>query len=102
MIRYYKKFKFLKVYENWFIYQYKLSDVLGLNVYWHVKKQDRHKIPAIKNIFHTIELDLEQDIETITANFSKQIRQQANDRAPFAAPGLVQRAWDRGGGVRGS
>ncbi len=77
MIRYYKKFKFLKVYENWFIYQYKLSDVLGLNVYWHVKKQCKYKIPAIKNISHTIELDLEQDTETITANFSKQIRQQA-------------------------
>ena len=77
MIRYYKKFSFLKVYENWFTYKYKLGDVAGLNVYWHVKKQDTSKIPAIKNISHTIELDLEQDAETITANFSKQIRQQA-------------------------
>ncbi len=77
MIRYYKKFSFLKVYENWFTYKYKLGDVLGLNVYWHVKKQDINKIPAIKNISHTIELDLGQDSETITANFSKQIRQQA-------------------------
>ncbi len=77
MIRYYKKFYFLKVYENWFQYKYRLADVWGLNVYWNVKKQDRANIPGIKNISHTIELSLEQDAEAITAGFSKQIRQQA-------------------------
>lgn len=77
MIRYYKKFYFLKVYENWFQYKYRLKDVLGINVYWHVKKQDTAKVPAIKFISHTVELDLHQDSETIQANFSKQIRQQA-------------------------
>jgi len=77
MIRYYKKFYFLKVYENWFQYQYRFSNVIGLNAYWHVKKQDREKIPGIQQISHTIELDLCQDTDTITANFSKQIRQQA-------------------------
>ena len=77
MIRYYKKFYFFKVYENWFHYKYRLQDVLGLNVYWHVKRQDRTTIPGIKDISHTIELDLDQDTDTITANFSKQIRQQA-------------------------
>ncbi|MBL0358095.1 MAG: hypothetical protein IPP72_15055 [Chitinophagaceae bacterium] len=77
MIRYYKKFYFLKVYENWFQYKYRLVDVLGLNVYWNVKKQDRANLPCIKNISHTIELDLGQDEETIIGNFSKQIRQQA-------------------------
>lgn len=77
MIRYYKKFYFLKVYENWFQYKYRLKDVLGLNVYWHVKKQDTAKIPAIKHISHTVELELGQDEETINAGFSKQIRQQA-------------------------
>ncbi len=76
MIRYYKKFYFLKVYENWFQYRYRLKDALGLNVYWHVKKQDKSSIPAIKNISHTVELKLEQDTETITTSFSKQIRQQ--------------------------
>lgn len=50
--------------------------MLGLNVYWNVKQQDRVKIPAIKFISHTVELNLEQDKETIQANFSKQIRQQ--------------------------
>jgi hypothetical protein len=77
MIRYYKKFYFLKVYENWFQYKYRLKDVLGINVYWHVKKQDTAKVPAIQFISHTVELDLHQDSETIQANFSKQIRQQA-------------------------
>lgn len=77
MIRYYKKFYFLKVYENWFHYKYRLVDVFGLNVYWHVKKQDRKNVAGIKNISHTVELDLSQDAEIISANFSKQIRQQA-------------------------
>jgi hypothetical protein len=77
MIRYYKKFYFLKVYENWFQYKYSLKDVIGLNVHWHVKKQDRANIPAVKFISHTVELNLEQDTETINTNFSKQIRQQA-------------------------
>lgn len=77
MIRYYKKFYFLKVYENWFQYKYRLQDMMGLNVYWNVKRQDTKNIPAIKNISHTIELDLQQEAEAIVANFSKQIRQQA-------------------------
>lgn len=77
MIRYYKKFYFLKVYENWFQYKYRLKNALGLNVYWNVKKQDSNSIPAIKFISHTVELELTQDAETIQANFSKQIRQQA-------------------------
>jgi hypothetical protein len=77
MIRYYKKFYFLKVYENWFQYKYRLKDAIGLNVYWHIKKQDTEKIPAVKFVSHTIELDLLQDADTINSNFSKQIRQQA-------------------------
>ena len=51
--------------------------MLGLNVYWHVKKQDTAKVPGIKFISHTVELPLNLDSEAITANFSKQIRQQA-------------------------
>lgn len=76
MIRYFKKFYFLKVYENWFRYKFNLMDVFSLNVYWHVKNKGLQSVPAIKNISHTIELDLEQSEETIHANFSKQIRSQ--------------------------
>ena len=67
---------FLKVYENWFEYKYHLKHIFLLNVYWSLKKQDIKKIPAVKKITHTIELDLEQETETIFSNFSKQIRQQ--------------------------
>jgi len=77
MIRYYKKFSFFKVYENWFEYRHKVKNVLFLNVYWNLKKQDAKAIPAIKSISHTIELDLEQPADVIMAGFSKQIRQQA-------------------------
>jgi hypothetical protein len=76
MIRYYKKFFFLKVYENWFEYKYTLKNTLSLNVYWNIKKQDKKRIPAIKQITHTVELDLYQETEAIFAGFSKQIRQQ--------------------------
>ncbi len=77
MIRYYKKFYFLKVYEHWFQYHYKLADVFGLNVYWNVKRQDKPSVTGIRAISHTVELDLTQDAGVISANFSKQIRQQA-------------------------
>jgi len=77
MIRYYKKFLFLKVYENWFEYKYTLRDMLGINIYWNVKKQNTVKIPCIKKVTHTLELDLEQNLDIIFANFSKQIRQQS-------------------------
>jgi len=76
MIRYCKKFYFLKIYENWFEYKHTLKDTFSLNVYWNVKKQDTKKIPAVKSTSHTIELDLSQEMDTIFANFSKQIRQQ--------------------------
>jgi len=77
MIRYYKKFLFIKVYENWFEYKYRFQDVVGINVYWNVKKQDTRKIPCLKKITHTVELDLTQDLDIIFSNFSKQIRQQS-------------------------
>jgi len=53
MIRYYKKFYLIKVYENWFQYRYRLSDFLGLNVYWHVKKTGQDKYPRYKIYFPT-------------------------------------------------
>ena len=76
MIRYYKKFYYFKVYENWFEYKYTLKNIFLLNVYWNIKNQDTNKIFGIKNISHTVELDLIHEIDTIFSNFSKQIRQQ--------------------------
>lgn len=76
MIRYSKSFHFLKVYENWFIYKFKLKDIFTLNVHFHVKNT-RHSIFGIKEISHTLEIDLEKPASDITADFSKQIRQQS-------------------------
>lgn len=76
MIRYYKRLYFTKIYENWFEYKYNIKDVFSFNVYWHIKKQDKSRIPAIKTISHTLELDLNLSPDEISAKFSKQIRQQ--------------------------
>lgn len=76
MISYNKKVFFLKVYESWFTYQYKFWDIFSLNVFMHVKNGTHKKIPAVAFKSHTIELDLQQDIEVIFSKFSKQIRQQ--------------------------
>lgn len=76
MIKYYKSFHFLKVYESWFIYKFRLKDIFTLNVHFHVKNS-RHSIFGIKEISYTLEIDLEKSVEDITANFSKQIRQQS-------------------------
>jgi hypothetical protein len=75
MIRYYKKFNFLKVCESWFTYKFKFWDIFSLNVFFHIKNKPKW-IPGIRNVSYTLELDLEQDVDIITSNFSKQIRQQ--------------------------
>lgn len=76
MIRYFKKFYFLKVYESWFTYQFKFSDIFSLNVFFHLKNNTKW-IPAIRDNSYTLELNLEQEESLIVANFSKQIRQQS-------------------------
>ncbi len=76
MIRYYKKFYFLKVYENWFEYRFSWKAALGLNMYWHVKNQLPASPLGVKSVSHTLELDLRQAPEQILAGYNKQIRQQ--------------------------
>lgn len=75
MVRYYKKISFLKVYESWFTYQFQLKNLFSLNVFFHLKNKKKW-IPAIENKTYTLELDLENDADTISAKFNKQIRQQ--------------------------
>lgn len=75
MIRYYKKFYFLKVYENWFTYSFKFWDIFSLNVFLHIKNKYKW-IPGIQENTYTLELDLTQDTNSLFANFSKQVRQQ--------------------------
>jgi len=76
MIQYYKKVLFFKVKESWFSYQFKWNDLFSLNVFFHIKDKINKKIWGVKENTFTIELDLEQSIDILQANFSKQIRQQ--------------------------
>ena len=76
MIRYQKKLFLFNVWESWFAYKYSFWNLFSLNVCMHIKEGKNKKIPGVRNITHTLEMDLQQDVETIFANFSKQIRQQ--------------------------
>jgi lipid II:glycine glycyltransferase (peptidoglycan interpeptide bridge formation enzyme) len=76
MVRYYKKFYFFTIYDNWFEYCGKFSFIVGCNAFWHIKQPVKGFLPAVKNITHTVELDITQKEEDIFASFSKQIRQQ--------------------------
>jgi hypothetical protein len=76
MIRYNKKIFIFKVKETWFTYQYRFWDIFSLNVFYHLKNIEGKKIPGVQNNSHTLELDMEQDLDLILSNFSKQIRQQ--------------------------
>ena len=75
MVRYYKKIFFLKVYESWFSYQFQLKNLFSLNVFFHLKDNNKW-IPAIPDKTYTLELNLENETEVIYSKFSKQIRQQ--------------------------
>ena len=66
----------MNIRETWFNYEYKPSDIFGLNVFMHLKDADKKTIPGVKQIGHTVELDLEQDTATIFANFSSDIRRK--------------------------
>lgn len=74
MISYYKKKFFLNIKESWFDGKIGLGDLFSFKVIYHLKT-DR-KLFAIKEITHTIELDLQQDKQSIFSNFSKANRQQ--------------------------
>jgi len=75
MVQYTRRISIFKVNETWFRYQFHFWDIFTLNSFLHIKDYTG-KIPAVKDISHTLELDLEQGIDKIEADFSKQIRQQ--------------------------
>jgi lipid II:glycine glycyltransferase (peptidoglycan interpeptide bridge formation enzyme) len=74
MVSYYKKISFLKIQESWFDGKMGLRDLFSLKVVLHLKS--KKQMFGIKEITHTLELDLELEKETIFANFSKANRQQ--------------------------
>ena len=76
MVRFHKKFYFLKVYENWFTYKFNFFRLFTLNSYLHVKNTGGKRVMGIAKNTHTVELDLTQDNETIYANFRNTVKQE--------------------------
>ena len=76
MVRYKKKLFIFNINETWFNYDYSIWNIFKLNVFMHVKEAEHKKKTGKLDISHTLELDLQQDLESIFSNFSKQIRQQ--------------------------
>lgn len=74
MLTYQKKVSFLKTREYWFTYQFRFGDLLSLNTHLHVKNKNGKKIWGIPTITHTVELNLDQDVETILTNFSNTVK----------------------------
>lgn len=76
MITYSKKNRFFKIKMSWFEYRHSLAGLFSINGYFHVKNTDREKIPAVKKVSHTVEVDLLQDEAMIFENLAKQVKQQ--------------------------
>lgn len=77
MIKYYRKISLFNVCETWFNYKYSVLDIFLLNVFKDLKDDvQKHIIPGVKEISHTVVLDLEQDTEKIFENFSSDIRRK--------------------------
>lgn len=76
MVRFKKKIFLFNVKETWFTHLYSFWDIFSVNAYMHVKNAENKSIAAVLDVSHTLELELNQETEVISANFSKQIRQQ--------------------------
>ncbi len=76
MIRFYRKIFFFNLREIWFNYQFSVADIFGINVFRDVKNVDRNIIPGVKEISHTIQINLEQDLEAIASHFSEDVRRK--------------------------
>lgn len=74
MIKYCKKIYFKQIQESWFDGNIGFWDLFSFKAVYHLKT--KRAMWAIEEITHTIELDLEQDKQTIFSNFSKSYRQQ--------------------------
>jgi lipid II:glycine glycyltransferase (peptidoglycan interpeptide bridge formation enzyme) len=76
MINYTKKFKLFNVYERWFQFHFNWKDAFSMVRLLHLKNKPNRFIPAIRNITHTVELNLEPEIDTIFSSFSNTIKQE--------------------------
>ncbi|MBN2275458.1 MAG: hypothetical protein JXK95_14075 [Bacteroidales bacterium] len=69
MISFYRKYFFLRVRQNWFTCNCKLSDIFSLKAYVFVKNIEHEKIWGIKRISYTIENSLVPDKDVIFSGF---------------------------------
>lgn len=76
MVRFHKKFYFFKVYENWFTYKFNFFQLFTLNSYLHLKNIEGKKIFGVQKNSCTVELNLEQDVDTIYGNFRNTVKQE--------------------------
>jgi hypothetical protein len=76
MINYTKKFKFFNVQERWFQYHFSWKDAFSMVRLLHIKNKPNHFIPAVRVITHTVELNLEPEIDAIFNQFSNTIKQE--------------------------
>jgi len=70
MINYTKKFKFFNVHERWFQYNFNWKDAFSMVRLLHLKNKPNQFIPAIRVKTHTVELNLEPEIDAIFNSFS--------------------------------
>jgi hypothetical protein len=73
MIRFKKKFIFLKVNEVWFGYTFKFTDCIGLTANMHVKEA-KDKVYGVKQISYTVENQLKEEEAVIFSKFSKTVQ----------------------------
>jgi hypothetical protein len=73
MVRFKKKFIFFKISEIWFGNSFKLFDLIGLNVFLHIK-DNKTKIFGVRYSTYTIENRLDEPAETIFSKFSKTVK----------------------------
>jgi hypothetical protein len=74
MVSFYRKYYFLKVHQNWFAGDCKISDIFSLNAYLFVKNIKQKRIWGIKKISYTIENSLLQDMDRVFSGFSATTR----------------------------
>lgn len=76
MVEFYKQFYFMKVYECWFAYKYKLTDIFLLKAYLHIKSFNKKRPPGIFRKSYTIENSLESDVNDIFSGFSSSTKNE--------------------------
>ncbi len=77
MVNFRKKFYLFKVTDTWFRYQYHWKDLFALRMYSFVQQPEKiKKSNCVKTVSHTVELPLNQELDTILSNFKPTVKQE--------------------------